>query len=283
MASGCSVGRGSGNHGHSRFGKSFDHKLNSCSRAGYPTQDAFEAAWASDNLIHDIPVPEQAISDFHSVPSNSPPHRDIPSILIAHIGNPNTTHPEPNWPQLLNYFSTDHALAGIGNLQDLYVFVTRIAIPNAIITNRRLLLQLYVTYPSLPPTIRLRYDAWASAIPYVPLTQEPPMPSNLQPISPRPILRSNLTPNGTDFLQWLNGPPTLPLGHTKVPRQMIHRRTQVDAWLAEDERVIRRVHPRALLERTARVLGLFWWVAGCNRQLENHREMGWLGMGREVE
>jgi hypothetical protein len=259
-----------GNNKAHKFGKSFDHKLSNQSRDQYP----------SDSLIRDIPFPEKAISDFHSVPANSPPHRDIPSILIAHIGNPNTSGPEPNWITLLEYFSTSHALNGIENLQDLYIFLTCIAIPNAIIANRRLLLAFYTSSrnQNAPQNIRLRYDSWARTD-YIPPSQE--QPTTFQPNAPRPILRSSMTPNGTNFIQWLQIPPTTS-PYTHVPSQMIHRPSQLDLWLGEDEGVVRRVHPKALLLRTARVLGLFWWLCGCNGVLEGYEGVGWVGMEREL-
>jgi hypothetical protein len=286
MASGTGSGGGRRNGNSDRnqnnFGKNFSHELHNPSRAQYPPRNSFAVSANPDDLIRDIPFPAQAIGDFHSVPANSPPHRDIPSILIAHIGNPDTSLVEPNWAQLLHYFRTDYALQGVGNLQDLYMFLTRIALPNAIITNRRLLLDFYVTNRNAPPNIRLRYDAWTGTD-YIPLDQEPPISPSIRLYNPRPILRSALTPNGTNLVQWLNTPPNTPPPHIHVPVQLRHRGTQLDLYLEEDEMAVRRIHPSALLERTARVLHLFWGLVGCNSGLERYRLNGWVGMEREVD
>ena len=272
MFSRANGGPNNGNSRISHFGRSFDQNLSSPARGQV----------SGDSLIRNIPSPENALGSFQSVPSNSPPQRDIPSILIAHLGRPITSDPEPKWTELLNYFSTDRALQGMANLQDLYVFITRIAIPNTIITNRRLVLAFFTSNENqdAPQNIRLRYDSWGGKD-YLPLEREQPLPASFPLISPRPILRSGMTPNGNDFLRWLHLPPDA-LPQVRVPQQMIHRRTQLDLWLDENEAAVRRTHPRALLARTAKVLSMFWWLSGCNEALMGYERAAWVGMQREV-
>ncbi|KAJ4295357.1 hypothetical protein N0V90_007369 [Kalmusia sp. IMI 367209] len=92
-------------------------KLARPSRSVYP---AAPGEPDSDELIREIPSPEQAFSDFQSVPSGQMPWRDVPSIIIAHLSNPQTSGVEPSWQQLLQHFTLeDKALDGEGNLQDL--------------------------------------------------------------------------------------------------------------------------------------------------------------------
>lgn len=107
-----------------------------------------------------------AIADFNSVTFDGPPNRDIPSVLLAHLYRPQIFVSEPNWHELLLYFVTGEAnkgdVLGFGNLQDFYVFLTRVVLPNAIIENRSLLLDMYSMYPQLPETCSLRYDSFSS-------------------------------------------------------------------------------------------------------------------------
>ena len=60
---------------------------------------------------------------------------------------------------------------------------------------------------------------------------------------------------------------------------MIHRQTQLDLWLGEEEAAVRRVHPRALRMRTAKVLGLFWCLS---ESLVGYERVGWVGMYKEI-
>jgi hypothetical protein len=270
-----------GNNGQ-RFGQSFDHRLAISSRGDSPALV----------LIRDIPSPEKAIGDFHGVPANSYPHRDIPSILIAHIGNPETLDfktktlkLEPDWLELLEHFSSKRAMEGMANLQDLYIFITRLAIPNAIIQNRMLILAFYTDLRGAPQNIRLRYDAWAGDN-YIAPEQEQPLPDDFQRIAPRPILSSGMTPNGTNFIQWLDHMLTVqldkPYPHSYTPPQQVHRITLLDPYLEENEASVRLMHPRALMHRTARVLNMFWWVCQCNAKLAYYRSQNWAGMRGEV-
>jgi hypothetical protein len=278
-----------GSNNGQRFGQSFNHRLTEPPRGQTP---AFM-------LIRDIPYAEKAIGDFHGVPANSYPHRDIPSIIIAHISNPetfdfktNTLKPEPKWAQILHFFSTDTPIKfqgvsqGIPNLQDLYMFMTRIAIPNAVIQNRLLTLGFYADNQGAPPNIRLRYDAWGGSD-YIEPEQEPPLPPNFERVAPRPILTSGTTPNGTNFAQWLRQPLyvqlTTPNPRSYSPPQLqLRRNTQLDLYLEENEAAIRGMHPRALLNRTVKVLRLFWWVCTCNAKLAWYLAADWKGMQGEV-
>jgi hypothetical protein len=91
-----------------------------------------------DELIRDIPFTEKAFSDFQSVPFgqvrhadyimaaatnhlSQAPKRDVPSIIIAHLSNPQTSSPagEPDWNLLMNHFREARCLDGSGNCQDL--------------------------------------------------------------------------------------------------------------------------------------------------------------------
>ncbi|KAF1977439.1 hypothetical protein BU23DRAFT_452752, partial [Bimuria novae-zelandiae CBS 107.79] len=200
------------------------------------------------------------------------------SVIIAHLSNPQTSKKEPVWVNLMNHFRQERCLDGVGNLQDLYMFLTRVALPNAIITNRRLLHELYMARRILPRNVRFRYDRWT--LTYTPLTSLPlrPQPSH----AVRPVMRSAPTPNGANFLQWLYEPLNTPPAHRPCPDQLLHRRTPLDGFLIEDEFIVRRVEPEALYQRTATVLSLFWWIECMSSDLRRYEATGWVGIGSEL-
>ncbi|KAF2449355.1 hypothetical protein P171DRAFT_469425 [Karstenula rhodostoma CBS 690.94] len=266
------------------------------SRAVYPS---LPGQPDPDDLIRDIPFPEKAISDFQSVPFAQPPRRDVPSIIIAHISNPQTSNTEPDWIVLMNHFKESRCLDGVGNCQDLYVFMTRLVMPNAIIDNRRLLHELYMEKRTLSPDVRFRYvsfwpsftrpvltlanavlpsyDYWHThATSYTPPSAEPLEAVQSRPT--RPVLRSVPTPSGQNFLQWLSMPMNTPADKQLCPNQLVHRPCHLDAYLNEDEGHVRRIRPEALLQRTAKVLSLFWWLKAQNAWLKAYEGAGWVGI-----
>ncbi|KAF2642881.1 hypothetical protein P280DRAFT_468185 [Massarina eburnea CBS 473.64] len=283
MLSGSGGGgqRPNGNRNPYTFGKHFDDKRGEPSRSKTKARTPFEAFANPDELISNIPFPEQAISDLNGVPVNEPPFRDIPSSIIGRIGNPQLREVEPDWQHFLRYFSD--RVYGISNLQDLYIFLTRVALPNAVIINRRTLLRFYLGHRDVSPRLSLHYDAyhWHGA-PYIPLNQERPNP--FAPlIQNRSIFRSAPTPNGTNMVQWLQTPiSTPPPEYDPVPIQMIHRPSQLDWYLQESETEVRMVHPEHLMRRTARVFNAWWWIMQRNAVLEEYRLNGWAGIEREL-
>ncbi|KAL1594533.1 hypothetical protein SLS60_010293 [Paraconiothyrium brasiliense] len=232
-----------------------------------------------DDLIRDIPFQEKAFSDFQSVPFAQPPKRDVPSIVIAHLSNPQTQSPEPDWVLLMDHFRQDRCLDGPGNCQDLYVFVTRIVLPNVIIDNRRLLHELYMAKRTLSANVRFRYDYWHTHSTYTPPSAEPLDATQSRPN--RPVLRSVPTPSGQNFQQWLSQPLNTPVHKRPCPGQLVHRPCALDGYLNEDEGVVRRVKPEALLQRTGKVLSLFWWVSAQNAWLKRYMAAGWVGIEQE--
>ncbi|KAF2791940.1 hypothetical protein K505DRAFT_376402 [Melanomma pulvis-pyrius CBS 109.77] len=234
-----------------------------------------------DDLIRQIPEMDFAVADFNSVTMNAPPFRDIPSVLIAHLNRPNVADAEPGWELLLRYFLGSQAHHGHGNLQDLYIFITRVALPNIIITNRRLLLAMYLARGDLPPECRLRYDSiCAMGAPTLPTTTT--APSNLPTTPTRPIFRSRPTPNGADFLAWLQMPPSMQ-NDAPAPPQMAHRESGLDAYLIDDETAVRGLQAPVLLARTAEALRVWWWIVGATRRLEGFERVGWRWVEGECE
>jgi len=199
--------------------------------------------------------------------------------LIAHIGNPNLTAQEPDWERLLQYFSLGSANNGFGNLQDLYVFLTRVVVPNAIIANRRLLIELYTARRTLSPHLHLRYDA-CPTFGGVPLTSELLMATVNTP--PCAVMATVPTPNGADFLAWLDAVPFVPPELRPVPVQLRHRRSHLDGYMNEDERHVRKVVPGSLAKRTAKVFHIFWWLTFANKRLNQYKGVGWIDIEREV-
>lgn len=238
----------------------------------YPPRDVFGAAGAREDLIRDIPYLEHAMGDFNSVPWNLPPYRNVPSVLLFHLSNPNTSSPEPHWEALLGFFGPDDHQ--FGNLQDLYMFLTRIVIPNAIMDNRWFLFHLYSSNAQAPARIRLRYDAWTGDSYMSPAA----LPQTALKFNVRSILRTTPTPNGINFMVWLNTPLNAP---SPVVQRMRHVQTELDYYLSDAEDAIRRIDYATLGLRTVWLLRIFWWLAGNNARLRQYKNQNWVGIGQE--
>jgi hypothetical protein len=89
------------------------------------------------------------------------------------------------------------------------------------------------------------------------------------------------TPSGRNFLQWLSLPLNTPADKRPCPIQLVHRPCQLDAYLNEDEGVIRRIRLEALLQRTGKVLSLFWWISAQNAWLRAYERAGWVGIEQQ--
>jgi hypothetical protein len=66
------------------------------------------------------------------------------------------------------------------------------------------------------------------------------------------------------------------------PSQLYHQRSMLDGYLAEDEAVVRQVQIGALVDRTVRVLMLFWGLWMMNRKLMSYQERSWEGIDKEM-
>lgn len=62
----------------------------------------------------------------------------------------------------------------------------------------------------------------------------------------------------------------------------MHRPSALDGYLDEEEGLVRRMEAEALIWRTGKVLGLFWWVKAQSAWLRGYEEVGWEGVEREV-
>ena len=231
-------------------------------------------------------------------------------IYFAHYHCPTLPDPSPQ--------TSAHAAShGHGNLQDLYIFITRVALPNMVIENRKCLLSMYLTRRNLPGAFPLRYDSYNSHVspspnaPHVP-TRPPWANNNLNGTThptqintnrngtanpdpnatprpaykfpkhaTRPIFRSLPTPNGQLFLQWLLAPPSTPYPHHPVPAQMMHRPSELDAYLADDEVQVRQMSSNELMAKTARVLRIWWWIVCSTAKLQGHEDSNWDWVDRE--
>lgn len=172
---------------------------------------------------------------------------------------------------LLSYFSSNQALQGLANLQDFYLWVTLVGIPNAVVDNRRFLLHFYLRNIDASMNLKLRYDTslgvGQSSLQqnYVPL-------NNLAQASPsytipnHSIFQSYETPDRLHFAQWLSTPIHLP-ANVAFPSQMYHQCSALNGFVNEDEAAVRQVERGALLNRTVNVCRLFWWLWCANRKL----------------
>jgi len=229
-----------------------------------------------DDLLQFIPDHTQAIADFDSGGPNRIHNRDMCSMIIKYLTSPASCDNEPAWGILLHdHLFAPPTLAPVMNLQDLYIWVTRVGLPNAIIDNRRFLLHYYLSKPAASASLSVRYD-----------NQEPPaahtaiasLPMTARPERNHAIFRAYPTPNGARFVQWLISPILGPQGHHgrhEMPAQMQHRVSMLDGYLNEDETVIRRVEGGAMLERTVGVLRLLWEMWRRNRVLLEGQQGGW--------
>jgi hypothetical protein len=229
-----------------------------------------------------------AVAEFNSMPHHTPPHRDIPSIIFAYIQHPPVTGEEPNWPQLFEYFNSRRASDGHNNLRDLYIFMTRVAIPRAVVQNRNHLLSLYLTRPNLTPRLRVRWDTWD----FAPQAKRPTgivdynannpyvNTRNLHLNQPRSIFRAIQTPDGNSFVQWLHSRMPAPEGRS-TPVQMMHQVSELDKYLNDDELHVRNMLPTQLFNRTVRVFNIWWFLMRCNSLLRGYEQNNWLGIEAE--
>ncbi|KAF2744641.1 hypothetical protein M011DRAFT_479676 [Sporormia fimetaria CBS 119925] len=250
-----------------------------------------------------IPTSVVAVGDFNGVPSKTPPYRDVPSILLRDLTVPQLDGPEPDWMLYLShYFSRFYMRNGkeclkephvnLANLQDLFILVARIVLPNQILENQKLLEEVYMTYPRLVGYNRARYDFFDSS-PHGaedPQTLPISVPTEPHPIvqltfkwnvSPRSIMRALPTPNGTDFHEWLCTRP-LPRVEGQEIVQLAHRQSEMDQYLTVPEEQVRSLSLEQLLRRTTRILQMYWWVAGNNARLKNHKANRWVTFGSEM-
>ena len=246
-----------------------------------------------DDIIQSIPELGSAIADFNSVPAHLPPYRDVPSIIIRYLSLPvDPSAQEPEWERLLLHFLTPQALRGFENLQDLFVFVVRIVLPNMIIKNRRYMRLFYEQYPESPVRNRLRYDGWSetergqedpTSTRYLVPEDTPLSRTATINLLQRPVMRSCPTPDGISFHHWLCTKPSPSRGHGNfAPRQMEHRHSELDAYLTMSEEGIRGMRLRGLLQSTIRVLQIFWWLACNNARFEHYIRAEWAGIAREM-
>jgi hypothetical protein len=256
-----------------------------------------------DVLIKDLPLLGIALAEFNSVPFNTKPFRDIPSIILAHLNQPPLYGPEPDWVALLSYFRTNQASHGFANLQDLHVFILRIVLPTAIRDNRRWMVKLYSWQMDLPVDCRLRYDAWnlsvkgrlhmayiiiPDTLPFTNITDGDfyknhiSIPNHQRQVhSPRPIFRSAMVPDSAKFIQWLNTTPNPLHPGMLVPTQMIHRRSEIDEHMLTTEEAIRQLNMGDLLRKTTRILEIWWFVSHNNASLEYYAAHNWFGIEQE--
>jgi hypothetical protein len=234
-------------------------------------------------LRDEIPLVDEAVGDFNSTPREQPPYRDIPSIIVAAMTNPDIAAPEPDWTAILTYFLTRTPPHGLSNLQDLYMLLVRVVVPRAIIVNRHYMHVAYTRYPLSLMDNAIRYDAWG----LTPMgRQHPgaiqvPFPAGADPrwvlplhytanIAPRSILRSRPTPDGNRFLQWLHDDPQPLNEHQPIPFQMAHQSSELDYHLTVPETTVRAMPIGELIRQTTRVLNIFWWLSGNNSQFREY-------------
>ncbi|KAH5405252.1 hypothetical protein HBI88_235410 [Parastagonospora nodorum] len=229
-----------------------------------------------DDLLKFIPDHVQAVADFDSSGPHRIHNRDMCSMIVKYLANPAASDNEPTWGMLLyDHLSAPSTLAPEMNLQDLYIWVTRVGLPNAIIDNRRFLLHYYLSEPSASASLPVRYDNQEPLAAYTPVAA---LPMTARPERNHQIFRAYPTPNGARFVQWLATPilgPEGRYGRLEMPEQMEHRVSMLDGYLNEHETVVRRVESRAMLKRTVGVLGLLWEVWRRNRVLLEGQDGGW--------
>ncbi|KAF2744640.1 hypothetical protein M011DRAFT_470239 [Sporormia fimetaria CBS 119925] len=277
---------------------------------------------SAPNPLSATPAPPQrpampdnttAIADFNSLPDNRPPFRDAPSVIIGHLSLPDHKQPEPDWVVFLAHYMRTHRETGNGyqsvaDLQYLFLLISRVLLPNAIVENRQLLLEVFTVYPGLQGYNRLRYDAFDNSprgkddvdsihvvvapsggdhrnLPFdYPVQEKVQQPLALDKrfhIPPRSIFASTTTPNGTDFVAWLIDSP-LPLVNGAELGQMAHQKSQLDIYMTLPEVELRALNLLQLVRRTTRLLQMWFWLTGNNVRLQQHKSNQWTTFGEEM-
>ncbi|OAL06330.1 hypothetical protein IQ06DRAFT_190177, partial [Phaeosphaeriaceae sp. SRC1lsM3a] len=167
--------------------------------------------------------------------------------------------PHPDWwTMLVRHVTSSKVVQPLSNLQDLYLWVTRVGISNAIIDNRSFILHFHMHNSNAPKTCQLRYDDQRPRSEYIPLSRERQADSpNIIPS--QSIFQKNETPRGERFAQWLATPIHVP-APWKTPWQLVHEVSALDEFLCEKEDEIGQVELKALLSRTEGVLKMMWWL-----------------------
>jgi hypothetical protein len=225
-----------------------------------------------------------AIAEYNSVATNGRPHRNVPSSIPAYLYQPNFSEPEPNWHFQISYFFTSKH--GFDNLQDLYVFLNRVVLPNIIRTNRQQLQQLYLARPQAPLQCVLRYDHWGLTplgklrLANIHVVPPPRRPGQPQPVAlnatwnnqVRSIFRSYLTPDPAQFYNWLCS------ASQQIPAQIQHQHSELDDYLSIPESIIRSWTFGMLYQHTIRLLNIFWFISEANHRLERYALNNWIGV-----
>jgi hypothetical protein len=117
----------------------------------------------------------------------------------------------------------------------------------------------YLAHPSATSTLRLRYHAVQSPE-YTPPARLEYHETSANAPTARIFDPSIATPDNSSFLQWLHAPLYGP-SKDIYPGQMGYRHAEVEWWVDEDERVVRRVKYSVLYDGCAEVLKMFWWLS----------------------
>jgi hypothetical protein len=154
------------------------------------------------------------------------------------------------------------------------MFITRVVLPNIIKANRKHMLSMYISRKNLPAACRLRYDCVLNtADPFITV----PATAIIPHIANWPIFRSIMTPNGVHFLQWLRNLPATPPPQHPVPHQMMHRVSDIDIYMTDNETRVRSMKTDDLIKRTAKAL-IVWWRITCNTSiLMDYERKDWIG------
>lgn len=166
----------------------------------------FKATSAAEDQNHPddlkfIPNHAQAIADFDNSGPQRIHNRDMCSVIIKYLTSPAFRDNQPAGGILLHdHLSAPSTITPEMNLQDLYIWVTRVGLPNAIIDNRCFLLHYYLPDPTAPAPALLpvRYDNQESFSAYTPITS---LPMTARPERNHHIFRAYPTPNGARFVQ----------------------------------------------------------------------------------
>ncbi|KAH7135779.1 hypothetical protein B0J11DRAFT_597003 [Dendryphion nanum] len=227
-----------------------------------------------------------AVAEYNSVPVGNEPWRRCPTPLMDFILHPEKHSNEPDWTEILMYFTDPKTSHGLHNLQDFLIFLLRIVLPNAIVENRVLLLGMYTNRSSLPATCRLRYDHWVPTVGIADInTKYNRVPQKFNPETQikahaRPIFRSVLTPIPEAFIHWLRRPIHL---LPALPPQMQHRPSFQDEFLLTSEVEIRCLSWRRLLQGSIYALRWFWWITRQTKKLKAYKQREWNGVEREFK